>query len=428
MVPDDVARRAGEKRWVSGFKGLGFMAGKHGLARTLERARSLAGRRVTHELFDFAPRSFVFPEGFHAWRVRAEDEPDTLWISKVGDSARGEGVHMVTDLAAVRPAPNLVLQEYIATPHLIDGFKYTLRVYVAITSLDPLRVWVFPDGLTKLTTRPFTLDRASLGDRFVHLTNPTVLREDKGADLASKRMTHVRYRERLRRDGFDDAALFRAIHAMVAKTMLAVREPMIGAQSQAGLPAEGAFVLVGLDVLVDQEMRPWLIEVNMGPSLAVDAAGESESARAEKELKARVVAGLLTILGVCPDGPPLYEPVFPSLSMFDWLPAYEEIHPSDVADLRAVCEREGFDPRVTVDEVAIERDTPEELVVIHARHDHRIELNATAGLIWRCLARGDTVSETVRAVERQDGPASAQEDVWETLARFVQLGVWTVRE
>jgi len=185
VSPDDAFRKLDGKRRVCGLYSLGWLCAKNGLARSLERARVLAGRRVAHDLFDFAPRSFVFPEDFQAWRVRAEDEPDVIWISKVGVSARGEGVNMVTDLDAVRPVTDLVLQEYVAAPHLIDGHKYTLRVYVAITSLDPLRVWVYPDGLTKLTTRPFTLDRASLGDRFVHLTNPSVLRADTGVDLAS---------------------------------------------------------------------------------------------------------------------------------------------------------------------------------------------------------------------------------------------------
>ncbi len=425
--PDDAYRKLDGTRKVAGFKGLGWLCSKSGLATALERARTLAGRRITHDLFDFAPRSFVFPADFHAWRVRAADEPEAIWISKVGDGARGEGVNVVTDVEAVRPTPNLVLQEYVAAPHLLDGHKYTLRVYVAITSLDPLRVWVFPDGLTKLTTRPYTLDRASLGDRFVHLTNPTVLRQDQGADLASKRMTHERYRERLRRDGHDDARLFRAIHAMVAKAALAAREPMLTAQSAARLPVEGAFSLVGLDVLVDERMRPWLLEVNMGPSLAVESAATTDSARAEEELKTRVVADLLGVLGLCPDAPVLYEPVFPSIAMFDWLPAYEEIRPSDVADLREVCARQAFDPRVDVDAVTIEHDAPEELVVIHERHAHRIELNATAALIWRSFAKGASASETVRAVELQDGPESAADDVWETLARFVQIGAWTVR-
>ena len=33
--------------------------------------------------------------------------------------------------------------DYIANPHLINNFKYDLRVYVVITSVDPLRVYMY---------------------------------------------------------------------------------------------------------------------------------------------------------------------------------------------------------------------------------------------------------------------------------------------
>jgi len=38
-----------------------------------------------------------------------------------------------------------------------------------------------------------------------------------------------------------------------------------------------------------------------------------------------------------------------------------------------------------------------------------------------------SASETARALEAEDGPESARDDVWETLAQFVQIGAWKVR-
>jgi len=45
-------------------------------------------------------------------------------------------------------------------PHLIDGKKYDLRIYVAVTSYDPLRVYIYDDGLCRFAT-----NRYNLGDR-----------------------------------------------------------------------------------------------------------------------------------------------------------------------------------------------------------------------------------------------------------------------
>lgn len=37
-------------------------------------------------------------------------------------------------------------------PFIIDGFKFDLRIYVLITSCDPLRVYVYKDGLGRFAT------------------------------------------------------------------------------------------------------------------------------------------------------------------------------------------------------------------------------------------------------------------------------------
>ena len=37
-------------------------------------------------------------------------------------------------------------------PFVIDGFKFDFRVYVLVTSCDPLRVYVYKDGLGRFAT------------------------------------------------------------------------------------------------------------------------------------------------------------------------------------------------------------------------------------------------------------------------------------
>lgn len=39
-----------------------------------------------------------------------------------------------------------MVSKYVSKPHLINGLKYDLRIYILVTSFDPLRIYFFKDG------------------------------------------------------------------------------------------------------------------------------------------------------------------------------------------------------------------------------------------------------------------------------------------
>lgn len=44
------------------------------------------------------------------------------------------------------------MSKYLSKPHLLRGFKYDLRIYVLVTCYDPLRVYLFEEGLVRMAT------------------------------------------------------------------------------------------------------------------------------------------------------------------------------------------------------------------------------------------------------------------------------------
>ena len=44
---------------------------------------------------------------------------------------------------------------FLLQPFLIDGFKFDLRIYTLVTSCDPLRIFVFKDGLSRFATNRY---------------------------------------------------------------------------------------------------------------------------------------------------------------------------------------------------------------------------------------------------------------------------------
>ena len=57
-------------------------------------------------------------------------------------------------------------------PHLIDGLKYDLRIYVLVAGCDPLRMYVYKEGLARLATEEYVApNHRNLSDMCMHLTN-----------------------------------------------------------------------------------------------------------------------------------------------------------------------------------------------------------------------------------------------------------------
>ena len=64
----------------------------------------------------------------------------------------------------------------MTNPHLIDGFKYNIRVYALVTSFNPLKVYLFNDCLVHFCTEKY-----SMHNRFAHLTSYSVNKKNKNA-------------------------------------------------------------------------------------------------------------------------------------------------------------------------------------------------------------------------------------------------------
>ena len=62
---------------------------------------------------------------------------------KPTNQACGRGIKVVTKDSDVRNKKDMLASEYINNPHLINNFKYDLRIYIVVTSYDPLRIYMF---------------------------------------------------------------------------------------------------------------------------------------------------------------------------------------------------------------------------------------------------------------------------------------------
>lgn len=55
---------------------------------------------------------------------------------------------------------------------LLDGYKFDLRIYVGLMSVNPLRIYIYDEGLVRLATVKYTqVIAGSKTNQYTHLTN-----------------------------------------------------------------------------------------------------------------------------------------------------------------------------------------------------------------------------------------------------------------
>lgn len=92
-------------------------------------------------------------------------------------SSQGKGIFITDDISEVlrgrsEGEKHYVVSEYIINPYLINGYKFDLRIYVLITGLNPLKIYLYQDGLARFCAEKYTID--DLRNRFAHLTNYSI--------------------------------------------------------------------------------------------------------------------------------------------------------------------------------------------------------------------------------------------------------------
>ncbi|CAK9113623.1 unnamed protein product, partial [Durusdinium trenchii] len=306
--------------------------------------------------YNILPAGFTLPEESTAWSQAREKNPSSLWIWKPINLSCGKGIRLFS--SSIPPGVEKkitqragIVQRYVDRPLLINGFKFDLRLYVVVTSFDPLKVYIYQEGLVRLATQKYQCSADSLEERTMHLTNYSINKHaasykqnldkkeddtkskveaaeadalegesdeaisDLGDD-ANEEETHAvgdsskwslrQLEEHLTAQGVDYPLLMSRIEDVIIKTLIAAEPQIVNTWHQGAnystasataiqqvTPNQTCFEIYGFDVMVDEELQPWLLEVNVFPSF-------SSSSPYDKRIKTQLIADVFTLIGLMP--------------------------------------------------------------------------------------------------------------------------------
>lgn len=199
---------------------------------------------------------------------------------------QGKGIYLTRRFEDIdlKSGDQFVAQRYMAKPYLIDDLKFDLRVYVLIYGVEPLRIFVFKEGLARFATESYIgPQKNNLDNLYMHLTNYAINKgsnnfvknNDVDDDGGSKRTltTVLDYMEE-NEPNFSREDMLDQIEDICVKTIIAVQPALSHAYRTCqpdDLENSMSFQILGMDVMIDQKLKPWLIEVNHLSSFGTDS-------------------------------------------------------------------------------------------------------------------------------------------------------------
>lgn len=147
---------------------------KDKLAQNIKRMQCLKGLSN----FDIIPKTFVLPSDQSELRS-SYLKGQGPYIVKPIASSRGRGIHIICNPDAINSTDQVIVSKYVSNPLLIDGFKFDLRLYVAVTSYSPLTIYIYEEGLVRFATVRYQKGSKHYKNLCMHLTNYSVNKKNR---------------------------------------------------------------------------------------------------------------------------------------------------------------------------------------------------------------------------------------------------------
>lgn len=163
-----------------------------------------------------------------------------------------------------------------------------------------MKIYIYEEGLTRFATEPFKVNKNNF-NKFVHLTNFSINKKNKkffiNSEAAEKKegfkWSLNSLKKKLSEMNIDHRLIFNQIEDIVVKTILSIEQIMFTASKKHLNFQNNCFELLGFDILVDNNLKPWLVEVNRAPSLSCGS-------ELDFDIKSKLIKDLFNLSGIYP--------------------------------------------------------------------------------------------------------------------------------
>ena len=252
--------------------------------------------------FDYMFETYSYPEDkiiifnkFKNYRLTNYSQNE-LWLIKPKLSTCGANIALLKEYSDIKD--DYIITKFLKNPHLIKGFKYDLRFHGLITSILPLKLYLYNEGLVRISSEKY--DYNNLTKLSSYLTNIALNIKNEKKYIYPNNISNIEdsnlwnfdvFQNYCEKKGYNYTEIFEKVKDIFIKLVLSIRKKTINYIKKINLHSSNFYHLIGFDIILDNNLKPYLLETNRRTSLRNDNEAEKYNAY-------NMIADTLNLIGL----------------------------------------------------------------------------------------------------------------------------------
>ena len=227
--------------------------------------------------FNFYPESYVLPEDKEIVKEKFSDykqNENDLWLFKPPTGSLGLGIKLLKNFDDFLKSS--FISKYITNPLLLNEKKFHIRLYVIVTGVLPLKIYIFDKGQIMQASSKYHYDLEHIGQATSMLTNNhqnfkkpgfnnnVTFDGEEGSEWTISTLGKF-----IERRGGNWTKMWEEIKDISIKAIMIcygeIQKNIL--ENYTHLRSNNLFHRYGFDVMIDNDLKPWLLEINTKPAM-----------------------------------------------------------------------------------------------------------------------------------------------------------------
>ena len=250
------------------------------------------------ETYSYPKEKQEIIEKFSKYSLKNDND---VWMIKPTMGSLGLKISILTNYSDIK-LKNYLITKYLYNPHLIKGYKYDLRFHGLVSTIKPLKLYLYNEGLVRLASEKYNFSVSDPHNKYSFLTNLFINKKNKKKFIYPKNMKNMEdsnlwnldtFQKYCARNNINYEKLYSEVGDIFIKMMITVREKIIDNIEKTNLQYSNFYHLIGFDIILDENLKPYLLETNR-------RCGFRNDNDAEKYYTYNIIADTLNIIGLRP--------------------------------------------------------------------------------------------------------------------------------